>query len=283
MKEHTPHLLWSMYRSERIKDCCNVLKFEDYAEWKTRLRKANFCKYDKFCLACATRRSIIKIQEFINWIDKHSLHEKYWYHIVLTVKHNKSQWLSELIDKLFLARKKMSQRIRNSKRTTHKDKSFFHKFDWMISSVEVTYSEKSWRHPHMHMLVCSDTPVNVEWSNFFKTKSNRNLQKERYDITGDSYSVAMRAIDVNKNHYDRTGIAEVFKYAVKFSTLKVPQLVHLIEVQKINQYRFYSTYWCFRWIFETKKKNERWLDNAERITDNESFFRYDSEKGMYIS
>ncbi len=275
MEQHAPHLLWSVYRAERIKECCNVLRFEDYAEWKTRLIKANFCKYDKFCLACATRRSILKIQQFIDWIERSWLQDKYWYHIVLTVKHNKKQSLPELMDKLFLAREKMAQRVRNSKRTIHKDKSFFYQFDGMVSSVEVTYTEKSWRHPHIHMLVCSDHSVQIEMSKFLKTKANRDLQRERFDITGDSFCVAMRPVDVNKNHYDRSGIAEVFKYAVKFSTLDVPQLVHLIEVQKARQYRFYSTYWCFRKRNTVSKKNAGRTSEVHSITwSDESIFMY---------
>lgn len=181
MKEHAPHLLWSIYRSERIKDCCNVIKFQDYAEWKTRLIKANFCKYDKFCLACATRRSILKIQEFIEWIQRLWLEEKYRYHIVLTVKHKKHQSLSDVMDKLYEAKKKMSQRLRNSKRKVHKDKSFFHKFDWMISSVEVSHSEKNWRHPHIHMIWCSSSPIETKKSKYLKTQSNKELQREWYE------------------------------------------------------------------------------------------------------
>ena len=65
-------------------------------------------------------------------------------------------------------------------------------------------------------------------------------------MTKDSYSVAMRKVDVAKNNYDRQGIAEVFKYAVKFTTLNTPQLVQLIDLQKRKQYRFYATYGIFR-------------------------------------
>jgi hypothetical protein len=73
------------------------------------------------------------------------------------------------------------------------------------------------------------------------TMSNRDLQKAWHDITKDSHCVAMRKVDVSKNHFDRQGIAEVFKYAVKFNTLSVEHLVELIALQKKKQYRFYAT------------------------------------------
>lgn len=60
----------------------------------------------------------------------------------------------------------MAQRVRNSRREEQKDQSFFSLFDGMVASIEVTYSEKSGWHPHMHMLVCSSSPVDVERSAF---------------------------------------------------------------------------------------------------------------------
>ena len=65
MKLHNPQLLGSVFKEGRIRDCCNVLMFRDYMDGEQRLYKANFCKYDKFCLACSTRRSIKMIQRFM--------------------------------------------------------------------------------------------------------------------------------------------------------------------------------------------------------------------------
>jgi len=56
----------------------------------------------------------------------------------------------------------------------------------------------------------------------------------------------MRKIDVNKNHFSRRGIGEVFKYAVKFSKLDIPQLAEVIDIQYANRYRFFATYGLFR-------------------------------------
>jgi hypothetical protein len=64
IQEHKPYLLGSVFKSTRIRECCNELRFRDYLNGKQKLYKANFCKYDKFCLACSTRRSIRMIKRF---------------------------------------------------------------------------------------------------------------------------------------------------------------------------------------------------------------------------
>lgn len=248
LKEHKPHLLWSIRKEWRIKECCNVLRFKDDENGEKKLYKANFCKYDKFCLACSTRRAIKMIQRFEKHIVDNGLDAKYWYHITLTIKHNKSQTLQELMNKLQQARQKLAQRFRNSKRKEHKDKSFMHNFDGMVSSIEITYG-KSGRHPHIHMLVCGEKNIEVEYSKALGTLSHRLLQKEWYKLTWDSYSVGMRKIDVNKNHFSRRGIGEVFKYAVKFSKLNIPQLAEIIELQYGNRYRFFATYGILRMVW----------------------------------
>ena len=256
MKEHTPHLLSNPNRKQRIRECCNVLRFANYWKGKVKLHSANFCKYDKFCLACSTRRAIKKIQHFIQWIEKNWLQEKNWYHITLTIRHNKSQTLEQNMDRIMKYKKEIALAVRNSKRPNQKKQSFFSQFDGMVSSVEVTHW-KNGRHPHIHALVCTDNDIELEYFQKLWTKSNRKLIIERHNLTKDSYCVAMRKLDVSKNHFDRQGIAEVFKYAVKFSTLTTPQLVELIELQKRKQYRSYATTGIFRgWKIEKPKPKE---------------------------
>lgn len=286
MQEHTPHLLWNEYKAKRIRECCNVLRFINYWEWKQKLFKSNFCKYDKLCLACATRRAIKKIQHFEQGIIENELQHKHWYHITLTIRHHKGHTLEFLIDRLMKLKKKLSQDVRNCNRKEQKKSNFFNQFSWMIASLEVTYWKKNWRHPHLHVLVCSDHHIDTEYSKALTTVSNRELQRERYNLTKDSYCVAMRKVDVSKEHFDRQWIAEVFKYAVKFSTLETPQLIELIALQKERQYRFYSTYWVFRWwkfdknktktSKEIKKIETNYLDVIEY-----SDFEYDDSLWKY--
>lgn len=104
-------------------------------------------------------------------------------------------------------------------------------------------------------------------------------------MTKDSYSVAMRKVDVAKNNYDRQGIAEVFKYAVKFTTLNTPQLVELIDLQKRKQYRFYATYGIFRgWKLDketiSKKLQKAEIAYASHIVVSD--FIFDEKNYSYI-
>jgi plasmid rolling circle replication initiator protein Rep len=173
------------------------------------------------------------------------------------------------MDKLWKAKEKLAQRFRNSKRVNHKTKSFMNNFDGIVSSVEVTYSQKGGRHPHIHMLVCTDKEIPIEWSKKLTAHSNRELQKEWYQITGDSYSVGIRKVEVNKDNYNRKGIGEVFKYAVKFSNLDTPQLTEVIEIQQIKKYRFFATYGIFR----------GWKIEKSSIMDNDMFVEKTFEFG----
>lgn len=260
INKYKPHLLKYIWRTDRINECVNIIRFREYVDWEVKLHKANFCKYDKFCLACATRRSIKMIQKFEKWIIKYDLTNKNWYHITLTIKHNAHQTLWELMAKLSDARDKLAQNYKNWKRPNQKKKSFFSQFEWIVASLEISYW-KNWYHPHLHILACTDKEIKTEYSKFLWWYSNRDLQKEWYNITKDSYSVGIRKITVWENNFDRKSIWEVFKYAVKFSNLKVSQIAEVIELQHNRQYRFFSTYWIFRsWKFEESKESN--MDNS---------------------
>lgn len=263
MEEHAPELLGNKYRNSRILECCNILRFVKSSDGSKKLDRANFCKYDKFCLACSTRRAIKKIQHFEKGIVKYKLQNKNRYHITLTIRHNKSQSLEHNMDRLMEYKKIITQRVRNSYRPDQQKNSFFSQFDGMVLSIEVTHG-KNWWHPHIHMLVCTDQEVDIEYSKNLRTNSCRELMRERLSITKDSHCVAMRKVDVTKNNFDRQWIAEVFKYAVKFSSLSIPHLVELIKLQKKRQYRFYSTTGIFRWWKKDSSKQKKKISQKER-------------------
>lgn len=108
------------------------------------------------------------------------------------------------------------------------------------------------------MLACTDDKLKIEKLEY--SRWNKELQSEWLKITWDSNQISMREIAVSWDNFDRKWIWEVFKYAVKFSSLDVPHLVELIELQHQKKYHFFSTYWIFRW----------WkLDKIENIDDKE--------------
>lgn len=248
--KNKPNLIKSVWKRKRIKDCWNVLLFEQLTNWKHKLKSGSFCKYDKFCLACSTRRAIKMIQRFENFIKDNNLTTKNWYYIVLTIRHKNTDSLESCLSKLTKAKDKLARNYRNSKRATQRSKSFFSQFDGIVSSIEVT-KNRNGRHPHLNLLACTDNEIQIDknkyssiggkWSN-----TNENIIKEWKRYTGDSFIHNIRKIDVSQNHFSLNGIGEVFKYAIKFSSLDVDQLASIVELQQKKKYRFYDTYGIFR-------------------------------------
>ena len=65
IQEHYPHIFANPHRKERIKECCNVVAFRRYLETgDVKLVSSNFCKHDRICIACATKRAMMMIKRF---------------------------------------------------------------------------------------------------------------------------------------------------------------------------------------------------------------------------
>lgn len=65
-----------------------MIAFRRYLETgDVQLVSSNFCKYDRICIACATKRAMRMIKKFKDGIQKHELYEKKRYYIVLTIRH----------------------------------------------------------------------------------------------------------------------------------------------------------------------------------------------------
>jgi hypothetical protein len=101
----------------RIKECCNQVSFRRYLEsGDVQLVGANFCKYDRICIACATKRAMRMIKKFKQGIEDHNLYNKKWYYIVLTISHTKDDTLSDLMNRLMVYKDRLARAYRNSKR-----------------------------------------------------------------------------------------------------------------------------------------------------------------------
>ncbi|HMY80566.1 MAG TPA: protein rep [Candidatus Absconditabacterales bacterium] len=245
--EHYPQVLRNPNRKQRMRECCNMVAFRRYLDTgNIQLVSSNFCKYDRICIACATKRAMRMIKKFSQGIQEHSLYNKKRYYIVLTISHKEGDALSELMDRLMLYKDKLARAYRNSKRDNHKSKSFFAQFDGMVMSIEIDHKGKNGRHPHINILACSDNDIVTE-SKFARGNTNQQLLDEWKEITnGTSYIHNIRYIEVKKDHFSRSGIGEVFKYAIKFSDLSMEQLAEVMANQHKHKYRFFATYGIFR-------------------------------------
>lgn len=275
IETHHPHLLKNPNRRERIKECCNMVTFRRYLEtWDVQLVSSNFCKYDRVCIACATKRAMRMIKKFSQWIKDNNLYTKKWYYIVLTISHKKGDKLSDLMDRLMLYKERLARAYRNSKREWQKTKSFFHQFDGMIISIEISHKWPNGRHPHINILACSDQDISIE-KRHIRWQTNPDLLNQWRSMTdGTSFIHNIRKIEVQKDHFSRSGIGEVFKYAIKFSDLNIEQLWEIMVAQHKKQYRFFATYGIFRgWkIWNGSKYNWNWSEWVFLYNDNQKIY-----------
>lgn len=214
------------------------------------------------------------IKKFKQGIEDHKLYHKKRYYIVLTINHKKEDTLSDLMDRLILYKERLARAYRNSKRDWQKTKSFFNQFDGMVISIEVAHNWPSGRHPHINILACSNNDIPTE-KKYIRWNTNQDLLDERKTMTdGTSYIHNIRQIEVKKDHFTRSGIGEVFKYAIKFSDLTVSQLAEVMNIQHNRKYHFFATYGVFRgW--------KLWEAKSDKGGRSEAVFFYDNKKKGY--
>jgi hypothetical protein len=65
LEQYYPELLKNPNRKQRLIECCNMVTFRRYLETgDIQLISSNFCKYDRICIACATKRAMRMIKKF---------------------------------------------------------------------------------------------------------------------------------------------------------------------------------------------------------------------------
>jgi hypothetical protein len=149
----------------------------------------------------------------------------------------------------------------------------------MVISIEIAHSWKNWWHPHINILACSDEEILIEKWKYTRGSTNPMLLNERKIITDEtSYIHNIRRIDITKWHFSRSGIWEVFKYAIKFSDLTMEQLAQVMVIQDTKQYRFFATYGIFRWwkIWKWFKYTGDWSEGVflyDKLNKNYSIIK----------
>ena len=202
---------------ERLQACGTWLLFHYYYGWpdgefedKTRLIQANFCNQTLKCNFCAIRRAVIKMRVYYERFE-HIMVERPFltpHLITLTVKNG-----PDLLERYNHLRK--SYGILKKRRETFLRRgkggyTEFAKVTGGAGNIEVTYNicTKEF-HPHLH-LVCT---VNGRIHQL-------SLVEEWRDITGDSYILDARPFTTPDEPLK--AFQEVFKYALKFSSMPIP-------------------------------------------------------------
>ena len=192
----------------RFEGCASYLLFHHYLEHdKVQLHAANFCKAHLLCPFCAIRRGAVALREYLSrWEQlKASNGRLRPFLVTLTVKDGPD--LFERFTHLQRAFQVLTKR-RSGKGS---GSSVWCKALGGVASYEVKRGENSklW-HPHLHCIALADCDNPI---------SQAKLANEWFEITGDSFIVDVRPIAEDELELVG-GFAEVFKYAVKFSSME---------------------------------------------------------------
>ena len=180
---------------------------------KVRLAKAHFCKKHLICPLCAIRRGARSVRVYLErFMYLRTVHKGLTASLVtITVKNGPD--LMERLEHLQKGIKNANQRIRNFKRGKGKT-SVFRFFLGYVGSYEIKRGKRSklW-HPHCHMIVIHDQAIDAA-----------QLSQEWHAITGDSFIVDVAPLQ-NPDE-PAADFCEVFKYAVKFTSMETADLLH---------------------------------------------------------
>lgn len=189
--------------SERVSRCGEYLVFRHYFTVdEVRLHAAQFCKKHLLCPLCAIRRGAKALQAYMPRFEavRASRADLRPFLVTLTVRDGSD--LAERFEHLHKSQHELWKR-KHRRRGSSVDG-----IEAAVWSYEVKRGAGSglW-HPHLHMVaMAAEAP------------DEGRLSREWHDITGDSWIVDVRPIDVDD---PASGFLEVFKYALKFSDMGV--------------------------------------------------------------
>lgn len=258
---------------ENVKNCGSWLYFRNYyRKLEVKLHTANFCKKDKLCSACASRRAFKQIQKITQLLEENeALKKKNWYYIVLPVKHNKDESFSVVFERLRQALQNMRTRIKTNKRT--KKKSFFNAFDGMFYSYEVTKTVNGW---NCHVNLLGATSENIPLSKLGKSSINESLMNEWMHYT-DNQSYIHNIAKVEMNHDNAIkNLFEVFKYILKFQDLSNEDLAQVY--QETYRKRMLGAIGCF---YNMKVEEVEFEDEVIDTEFIEMIYKYHQKSNQY--
>lgn len=185
-------------KAKRLQECASFIELTSCQVCGVHITAANFCR-ERVCNICAWRRQAKYRSEFQKMLNIINPKENSLRHLTLTIKNVKEDELSEYLNKMFYAWKKL---VLNTEWKKHVIGS--------SRTLEITYNEKEKTyHPHFHCL--------IEKKGNFSTAKIGEAWRKALQI---NYSPEVKI----KKLTDEKGILECFKYAFK-STEATPELI----------------------------------------------------------
>lgn len=205
------------HQANRLTKCGHYLHFRDYYQVdQVRLHRADFCMQHLLCPLCAGRRGAKFTEKYMERTEIILVKDPDLvpYLVTLTVKDGPD--LRERYQHLNRSYRMMMEQRRNAKKGRGNANLEICKAAGGVGAYEFKRGEGSglW-HPHGHnMWLCHEAP-DVE-----------KLAREWYNITGDSYIVDVRQFSDDPV----PGFLEVGRYALKFSSMDLPDNYEAAEV-----------------------------------------------------
>lgn len=269
-------------RAKKLRQCGDHLAFRHYYTLdQIKLAEAHFCQQFKLCPLCAVRRGAKMLGRYIERVC-YTLAERPGlraYLVTSTVKNGpdlgeRVAHLNASLDQLHARRRRWRDAEKHHRRKAQPWTEAARAIG-SVGSIEVKRGDGSGQwHPHFHdAWLCEDEP------------DQDKLRAEWREITGDSH-----IIDVRPFHYVQRGepatadnlgrdFSEVFKYALKFQGLPLPDNWH--AAQELHGRRLIRSYGA---LFGVKVPDDL---TDDPLTDKDLpyvqwFYRYVAGRGYQL-
>jgi hypothetical protein len=249
------------YLAANLHNCGSYLVFRDYyTVGKVRLSAANFCRKHLLCPLCAIRRGAKALKAYTDRLsillqDNSNLKP---YLVTFTIKNRDD--LGDAFSHFTRSMKRYTDKRRKALSASNRNIPVeMNKAAGGVSSIEVKRGEGSglW-HVHSHSVwLCEQMP------------DARILAEEWQAVTGDSYIVDVRPFSGSSIADYLTGFMEVFKYAVKFSSLELSDNWEAFNL--LSGRRLVNSFGLFRGVEVPEEMTDEPLDDLPYI---EMFYQY---------
>lgn len=226
---------YNIFKSNLL-NCGSWLQFNYYyRRQKMKLDKANFCKKDKLCQACAIRRAYKQQSKMIQTLEERKdLINRDWYYMIIPVKHNKNETLIEVYNKIMKIRRSITKAIRDKK--NGRNSGVWGIFDGGLGSIEITKTQNGWN-VHLNILLNAKIGSNLPIKEIKNRKGQVSYQNEQIRQfllrQVDSQMHYISKIDFTNEDNIKKNLLEVLKYSLKFSSLDIHDLLTVyVELYK---------------------------------------------------
>lgn len=253
VNQNTGHL------SALLSECGSYLVFRDYyTVGQIRLTAASFCRKHLLCPLCAIRRGAKALKAYTDRLSIILTDNPTLKPFLVTVTTKNGADLGERFDHYVRSMKRYTDQRREAKKGRRSDVEMSKALGG-VSSIEIKRGSGSglW-HVHSHAVwLCEMTPDAVL------------LAQEWKDVTGDSHIVDVRPFSGNSLTDYLQGFMEVFKYAVKFSSLELSD--NWEAFQLLAGRRLVNSFGLFRGVDVPKDLTDELLEDLPYV---EMIYRY---------